>query len=112
MTRIYDYSPYSVLSHSSSSLKWIYGSTPRVLSSGGGLPLGFDVEAFTVFRLMVLAIFFFCIQHKSIFNRTSGSNIDMMYLRKSWLQSTSARILEKYVNYTKEIKLCGREIVS
>ena len=30
---------------------------------------------------------FFGIQYKSIFNRTSGSNINLPYLRKSWLKS-------------------------
>ena len=55
---------------------------------------------------------FFNIQHKSIFNRTSGSNITMPHLRKLWLQSTSASVLDKSLDYTKVVKLCCCEIVS
>ena len=49
---------------------------PKVLSLGKGFLLESDVDAVTVFRLMVLAIFYI-LQHKSIFNQTSGSNITM-----------------------------------
>ena len=54
---------------------------PKGLSPGGGLPLVFAVEDFTVFRQIVFDIFF-CIQHKSIFNRMSDSNTTMPHLRK------------------------------
>ena len=43
--------------------------------------LGLDVEALTVFRLMVLAI---CFQHNFIFNRTSVVNIIIPHLINSW----------------------------
>ena len=35
-------------------------------------------------------------QHKLIINLTSGSNINMPHLRRSWLHSKSASVLEKY----------------
>ena len=62
---------------------------------------------------MVLDVFIFIfIQHKSIFNRTSGINITMPNLGKLWLKSTSSSVLDKYVDFTKDIKLCCHEIVS
>ena len=56
----------SILSLSSISQKHISVSIPMVLSLGVGLVLGLDIYAFTVFRVMVLAIFYF-FKHKSIF---------------------------------------------
>ena len=57
MTRISAYFPSSVLLLSSILLKWISGSIPRVLSPGGGLLLGLDVEDFTIFIIMASSIF-------------------------------------------------------
>ena len=81
MTNISDYYHSSVLSPSSITYKQISRSSPRVLSPGRGLPLGLAIEALTVFRLKVLSIFDF-FKHKSIFNRTSISNVTMTHLRK------------------------------
>ena len=62
---------------------------------------------------MGFAIFgYIFFQHKYIFNRTSGSNINMRQLRKLWLQSTGASVLSKQLDQTKVIKLCCYEIVS
>ena len=40
------------------------------------------------------------------------NNITMPYLTKLWLQSTSASVLDKSLDYTKVINLCCYEIVS
>ena len=40
---------------------------------------------------------FLLFQHKSIFNWTSGINITMPYLRKSWLQIITTSILDKFL---------------
>ena len=93
MTMVSDSSPSSVLSLSSISYKWIPGSSPRVLSQNVDLPLGLAIEALTYFRLMVLAVLFRFLKHKSVFNPTSGININMPHLRKLWLQRTSASVL-------------------
>ena len=54
---------------------------PKGLSLVVDFPLGLAVDTLTVFRMMVLATFYF-FRHKSIFNWTSGSNITMPYLRR------------------------------
>ena len=91
MTIICDYFPYSVLSPSSFSLKRISGSCLRCSFLRGGFPLGLSIESLDDLILKVFAILF---QHKSILNRTSGINITMPQLSKSWLQITSASVLE------------------
>ena len=52
------------------------------------------------------------IQYKLIINRKSGSNITMPHLRESWMQSTSASILDNVLDKTKVVELCCLEIVS
>ena len=82
MTRIYISSSSSLLSLSCILKKLIAGSSPRVLSPGGGFMLGLDVEAFIGFRLTVLALLYFNTSQFS--NQASGSNFTMPQLRKLW----------------------------
>ena len=62
-------------------------------------------------ELRHLRIFLKNFQHKSNISRTSTSNIIMPRLIKSWLQSTSASILDKQLDQTKAVKLCCLEIL-
>ena len=65
---------------------------------GGGVTLRLDVDAFTIFLLMVLAIFFIFFQHKSNFNQMNGSGIIMPQIKKWWLQSTNEGVLNNHVD--------------
>ena len=104
--------------HSIEANRWL---KPQCLSPGGGLPEGLHEvfpegfpkgfpkglpegladEAFTqIFLLMVFAMVrnFWLFQHKLIINRTSSSNITILYLRRLWLQITSVSVLDKYLD--------------
>ena len=86
---------------------------PKGFIYGWRLSVRIECCGLTVSIIMVLAVFILIfIQHKSIFNRTSRINITMPNLGKLWLKSTSSSVLEKYVDFNKDIKLCCHEIVS
>ena len=82
---------------------------------GGGLLKSLAAETLNKLSLLlVFVIFGFLktLQLNSIFNWKSGSNIIIPQLRKSWLQSTIASVLDKLLDQTKGVKLCCYEIVS
>ena len=80
------------------------------------MPEVLAAEALTdIFLLVVLPMFqkFLLFQHKSIINWTSVSNITMPQLIRSWLEITSASVLDEYVDYTKVLStvlLLNREL--